>query len=625
MSGWASTRDGERRTSWSHEVTHTVPPKGAPASRLAQTARRSSPCFFCRENCSGTDPAGGMRQHDEAGFPLINVERFPDMKRLVAYGHSKGVKMGWYLNGCACGEAKERLPNYRGDVQRLAEFGFDAVKIDGCGAATNMTYYAQLMAKTNKTYEIENCHWGVCGADRKFHNPDGAPPPHPPPPHTHTHTPRLARRAAASVSTAHPHASPAPRPRERRGSPKPQPCTLGASCPTEGWCPFNHFRTSGDINAGPMSWFANLQTTVRSPGLAPTPAPQTEPSLRRTLSWLSASESPPLARRSASSTRARPSRGPPAGPTPTCAHARAAPAARLLVISTESVRREAGGCVAWMRRATLARRLEVGRVQGASFAWQRAHFGAWCVVSAPLVLGLDLTDTANLASVVPIVTNPEAIAVNQQWAGHPGRLVAQFDPPAAPPAAPAPAVRRRAFSAGEASAGEGRPAGEAALPSAAKAKVQVWAKPQPKGTVAVYVVNPAASGNAARVSVGFEALGLAATSASVRCPRAGGARPGGGVRDTPRTCPIGARLVGEAGGGPHQGRDAHRRGRAPRLGLPAPHARRSVSQCVRARHPRPSASLGNGDSRVRSHVLGCEIYFVTDFEFLSRENSFSIH
>ena len=131
MSGWASTRDGERRTSWSHEVTHTVPPKGAPASRLAQTARRSSPCFFCRENCSGTDPAGGMRQHDEAGFPLINVERFPDMKRLVAYGHSKGVKMGWYLNGCKCGEKTAKDMDYEGDIKYLHDFGFDGVKIDG--------------------------------------------------------------------------------------------------------------------------------------------------------------------------------------------------------------------------------------------------------------------------------------------------------------------------------------------------------------------------------------------------------------------------------------------------------------------------------------------------------------
>ena len=31
--------------------------------------------------------------------------------------------------------------------------------------------------------------------------------------------------------------------------------------------------------------------------------------------------------------------------------------------------------------------MEVGRVNG-SLAWNRAHFGAWCVVSAPLVLGL---------------------------------------------------------------------------------------------------------------------------------------------------------------------------------------------------------------------------------------------
>jgi hypothetical protein len=30
--------------------------------------------------------------------------------------------------------------------------------------------------------------------------------------------------------------------------------------------------------------------------------------------------------------------------------------------------------------------LEVGQVKG-SIEWNRAHFGAWCIVSAPLVLG----------------------------------------------------------------------------------------------------------------------------------------------------------------------------------------------------------------------------------------------
>ena len=49
--------------------------------------------------------------------------------------------------------------------------------------------------------------------------------------------------------------------------------------------------------------------------------------------------------------------------------------------------------------------MEVGRITGGSFAWSRAQFGAWCVVSAPLILGLDLTDNATLASIIPFITN----------------------------------------------------------------------------------------------------------------------------------------------------------------------------------------------------------------------------
>ena len=55
--------------------------------------------------------------------------------------------------------------------------------------------------------------------------------------------------------------------------------------------------------------------------------------------------------------------------------------------------------------------------------WNRAHFGAWCVVSSPLILGLDITQPTLLAPVIDIITNPEAIAVNQAWTGHPGALV----------------------------------------------------------------------------------------------------------------------------------------------------------------------------------------------------------
>ena len=49
--------------------------------------------------------------------------------------------------------------------------------------------------------------------------------------------------------------------------------------------------------------------------------------------------------------------------------------------------------------------------------------GAWCIVSSPLILGLDLTDTPRVNAVWDIITNREAISVNQEWAGQPGRLL----------------------------------------------------------------------------------------------------------------------------------------------------------------------------------------------------------
>jgi len=68
--------------------------------------------------------------------------------------------------------------------------------------------------------------------------------------------------------------------------------------------------------------------------------------------------------------------------------------------------------------------LEVGNGM-LSHTESRSHFGAWCVVSAPLILGFDLTSSAKVDSVWDIITNTEAIAVSQTWAGHPGRLVSQ--------------------------------------------------------------------------------------------------------------------------------------------------------------------------------------------------------
>merc|ERR1711874_871157 len=65
--------------------------------------------------------------------------------------------------------------------------------------------------------------------------------------------------------------------------------------------------------------------------------------------------------------------------------------------------------------------LEVGYFQGTHAVTQsRTHFGAWCIVSSPLILGFDVTNGDLMDSMWDIITNEEAIAVNQAWAGHPG-------------------------------------------------------------------------------------------------------------------------------------------------------------------------------------------------------------
>jgi hypothetical protein len=57
-----------------------------------------------------------------------------------------------------------------------------------------------------------------------------------------------------------------------------------------------------------------------------------------------------------------------------------------------------------------------------SFVESRTHFNAWCIISSPLILGLNLSDTETVDSIWPIVSNKEAIAVNQEYAGFSGTI-----------------------------------------------------------------------------------------------------------------------------------------------------------------------------------------------------------
>jgi alpha-galactosidase len=52
----------------------------------------------------------------------------------------------------------------------------------------------------------------------------------------------------------------------------------------------------------------------------------------------------------------------------------------------------------------------------------RSHFGAWCIVSSPLILSHDLNNVTLTDAIWPIISNTEAIAVNQAWAGFSGSV-----------------------------------------------------------------------------------------------------------------------------------------------------------------------------------------------------------
>lgn len=80
--------------------------------------------------------------------------------------------------------------------------------------------------------------------------------------------------------------------------------------------------------------------------------------------------------------------------------------------------------------------LEVGRMPEHNPAESRSHFAAWAIVSAPLVLGFDLSDEAKLTLAWPTISNREVIEISQTWVhGMPypsGKLLASWQAPNVP-------------------------------------------------------------------------------------------------------------------------------------------------------------------------------------------------
>jgi alpha-galactosidase len=231
--------------------------------------------------------------HTEEGAPVVNTALFPDMLAMTNYAHALGLTAGWYGNNCICqdhcgsghdhSETADGEKCYQGDVAALFDFGFDAVKLDGCGKQRDLQLWSDLINATGKAMTIENCHWGLTV------------------PHV---------QDDGNV-----------------------------------WCPWNFYRTSQDVRARYESVIFNLEETL--------------PFANRGLSF--------------------------------------------------------PGCWAYPDM------LEVGCAHGPGGSSDpgltaeetRSHFGAWCIVSSPLTLSMDVNNDTIMDAAWPIVANTEAIAINQ--------------------------------------------------------------------------------------------------------------------------------------------------------------------------------------------------------------------
>jgi alpha-galactosidase len=128
--------------------------------------------------CGSKDAAPGMKYHDVQGNPIVNLDLFPDFNKMTAHAHSLNLTSGWYGNNCICADhckGDDCDKQIKGDVAALFNYDFDAWKLDGCGGETDLVAVnaAIVAAGKGKPIMVENCHWG----SKKPFQPDRSKPP----------------------------------------------------------------------------------------------------------------------------------------------------------------------------------------------------------------------------------------------------------------------------------------------------------------------------------------------------------------------------------------------------------------------------------------------------------------
>uniref|UniRef100_A0A6U4G2I8 Alpha-galactosidase n=1 Tax=Phaeomonas parva TaxID=124430 RepID=A0A6U4G2I8_9STRA len=104
---------------------------------------------------------------------MIDTRKFPDMKGMVDYAHERGLKAGFYANNCICMEMnyhknEEIEAHYQGDAFDMLHYGFDSIKLDGCGEFKDLERWQRTLNATGKYYAIESCHWGLDAPTREW-------------------------------------------------------------------------------------------------------------------------------------------------------------------------------------------------------------------------------------------------------------------------------------------------------------------------------------------------------------------------------------------------------------------------------------------------------------------------
>ena len=108
-------------------------------------------------------------KRDEKGFVHPN-ERFPDMKALADYVHSKGLKLGIYSSPGpkTCAGYEGSLGHEEQDAQTYAEWGFDYLKYDYCSfkgdVPAQIAAYKKMhdaLARTGRPIVFSLCQYGM--------------------------------------------------------------------------------------------------------------------------------------------------------------------------------------------------------------------------------------------------------------------------------------------------------------------------------------------------------------------------------------------------------------------------------------------------------------------------------